>query len=62
MLIRCWLKLPSVWLCCKLIIVSPKTQQALIDELFACSQPEFSPNGKKIFGVIPKEDLDALLA
>jgi DNA mismatch repair protein MutL len=38
-----------------------ENQQALIDELFACSQPEFSPNGKKIFGVMPKEDLDSLL-
>jgi DNA mismatch repair protein MutL len=39
-----------------------ENQQALIDELFACSQPEFSPKGKKIFGVMPKDDLDALLA
>ena len=38
-----------------------ENQQALIDELFACSQPEFSPNGKKVFGVMPKEDLDSLL-
>ncbi len=39
----------------------PENQQALIDELFACSQPEFTPNGKKVFGVMPKEDLDSLL-
>ena len=39
-----------------------ENQQALIDELFACSQQEFSPKGKKIFGVMPKDDLDALLA
>ena len=39
-----------------------ENQQALIDELFACSQPEFSPKGKKIFGVMPKDDLDDLLA
>ncbi|MFA6150292.1 MAG: DNA mismatch repair endonuclease MutL [Chitinophagaceae bacterium] len=39
----------------------PENQQALIDELFACSQPEFTPNGKKVFGVMPKEDLDNLL-
>ena len=38
-----------------------ENQQALIDELFACSQPEYSPNGKKVFGVLPKEDLDSLL-
>jgi DNA mismatch repair protein MutL len=41
--------------------VQSENQQALIDELFACSQPEFSPNGKKVFGVMPKEDLDSLL-
>ena len=38
-----------------------ENQQALIDELFACSQPELSPLGKKIFGVIAKEELDHLL-
>lgn len=38
-----------------------ENQQALIDELFACTQPEFSPSGKKIFGVLPKEELDRLL-
>ncbi|MDI9320226.1 MAG: DNA mismatch repair endonuclease MutL [Phycisphaerales bacterium] len=38
-----------------------ENQQALIDELFACSQPELSPLGKKVFGVIAKEDLDQLL-
>lgn len=39
-----------------------ENQQALIDELFACTQPEFSPFAKKIFGVLPKEDLDKSLA
>jgi DNA mismatch repair protein MutL len=42
-------------------IQQPETQRALIDELFACMQPEYTPNGKKIFGVFRKEDLDALL-
>lgn len=41
--------------------LQPENQQALIDELFACGQPELSPNGKKIFGVMPKEHLDQLL-
>ncbi len=39
----------------------PENQQALIDELFACSQPEYSPSSKKVFGVMPKEELDGLL-
>lgn len=38
-----------------------ESQQALIDELFACMQPEFSPFAKKIFSVIPKDDLDKWL-
>ena len=40
----------------------PEQQQIIIDELFASSQPEFAPDGKKIFTLIRKEDLDALLA
>ncbi|GAA4449105.1 DNA mismatch repair endonuclease MutL [Rurimicrobium arvi] len=39
-----------------------ENQQALIDELFACMQPEFSPFAKKIFGVLPKDDLDKWLS
>lgn len=39
-----------------------ENQRALIDELFACMQPEFSPFAKKIFNVLPKEDLDKWLA
>jgi len=42
-------------------IQQPETQQALIDELFACTQPEYTPNGKKVFGVLRKEELDGLL-
>lgn len=36
-------------------------QQALIDELFACSQPEYTPNGKKVFTLIKQEDLEGML-
>ncbi|MGC4058260.1 MAG: hypothetical protein QM743_09105 [Chitinophagaceae bacterium] len=39
-----------------------ENQQALIDELFACMQPEYSPFAKKIFGVLPKDDLDKWLS
>ncbi|MBS1783127.1 MAG: DNA mismatch repair endonuclease MutL [Bacteroidetes bacterium] len=42
-------------------IQQPETQQALIDELFACSQPEFSPTGKQIFTFLRKESLDEML-
>lgn len=36
-------------------------QQLLIDELFACSQPEYTPDGKKVFTLIRKEALDDML-
>ena len=36
-------------------------QQLLIDELFACSQPEYTPSGKKIFTMLRKDDLESML-
>jgi DNA mismatch repair protein MutL len=42
-------------------IQQPEGQQALIDELFACSQPEYTPNGKRVFSIIKKEALDDML-
>lgn len=38
-----------------------ENQQALIDELFACAQPEYTTDGKKIFTLMRKEELDKLL-
>ena len=35
--------------------------QAVVDELFACTQPEFTAGGKKIFTVLPKDALDGML-
>lgn len=42
-------------------IIQPEGQQALIDELFACSQPEYTPDGKRVFVMIKKEDLENML-
>ena len=42
-------------------IMQPEGQQALIDELFGCSQPEYTPDGKKVFVMIKKEDLEGML-
>ncbi len=42
-------------------LVHKENQQALIDELFACTQPEYTANGKKIFTLLRKEELDKLL-
>lgn len=39
----------------------PEPQQALIDELFACGQPEYTPDGRKVFTMIKKDDLDHML-
>lgn len=36
-------------------------QQALIDELFACQQPEYTPGGKKVFTIVKREELEKLL-
>jgi DNA mismatch repair protein MutL len=36
-------------------------QQTLIDELFACSQPELTPDGKKTFILLKKDELDNML-
>lgn len=43
------------------VIQQEEGRQALIDELFACSQPEYTPDGKKIFNLIRKEELDDML-
>lgn len=42
-------------------IMQPEGQQALIDELFACSQPEYAPDGKKVFVMLKKEELEDML-
>jgi DNA mismatch repair protein MutL len=42
-------------------IMQPEGQQALIDELFACSQPEYTPDGKKVFVMVKKEGLEGML-
>ena len=43
---------------------TPPNQDALrgvIDELFACLQPEYTATGKKVFTILPKEELDGWL-
>lgn len=39
----------------------PEAQQNLIDELFGCTQPEYTPTGKKVFSILKKENLEELL-
>jgi len=38
-----------------------ENQQALIDELFACPQPELTPDGKKTFVLLKREELEGML-
>jgi DNA mismatch repair protein MutL len=45
----------------KQAIHQPEAQQALIDELFACGQPEYTPDGKRVFTIIKREELDDML-
>lgn len=40
---------------------SQEELKGLVDELFACQQPEFSPTGKKVFSVVVKDELDKWL-
>ena len=42
-------------------ILQAEGQRALIDELFACSQPEYTPGGKKVFVMIKKDSLEGML-
>lgn len=35
----------------------PEAKQAIIDELFACSIPEYTPDGKKVFAIIRPDEV-----
>ena len=40
---------------------STEELKGLVDELFACMQPEFTPTGKKVFSVVAKDELEKWL-
>lgn len=42
-------------------LLSAAAAQALIDELFACAQPQYAPDGARVFTVLPGESLENLL-
>jgi DNA mismatch repair protein MutL len=42
-------------------VTQPEGQQALIDELFACAQPEYAPDGKRVFVMVKREELEGML-
>jgi DNA mismatch repair protein MutL len=41
--------------------LKPSEINELIDNLFACQTPNFSPKGKKILSIMPLEDFEKLL-
>jgi DNA mismatch repair protein MutL len=42
-------------------LLTAAAAQALIDELFACAQPQYAPDGARVFTVLPGESLENLL-
>jgi DNA mismatch repair protein MutL len=42
-------------------VTQPEARQALIDELFACTHPETTPDGKKVFVMVKKDELERML-
>lgn len=43
-------------------VMQPEGQRALVDELFACNQPEYTTSGKKVFAMIKRDMLDGMLS
>lgn len=41
--------------------MQPEEASALIDELFACQNPQLTPDGTPVFSILPKETLASLL-
>jgi len=42
-------------------VAVPEGRQALIDELFGCGAPEWTPGGKRVFRIVGRDELDGLL-
>ncbi len=42
-------------------LLATEAAAALIDELFACAQPQYTPDGARVFTVLPREGLENLL-
>lgn len=45
----------------QLMSLNKEAAKTLIDELFASAQPQYTPDGNRIFQILPKEALDNLL-
>ena len=43
-------------------VLLPDEMSTLIDELFACEIPSYTPDGKKVFSIITDEDIESRFA
>jgi DNA mismatch repair protein MutL len=41
-------------------ILMPREMRELLDQLFACNEPGFTPDGKTVFRILPLEDINKL--
>jgi DNA mismatch repair protein MutL len=41
-------------------VLMPREMRELLDQLFACSEPGFTPDGKIVFRILPLEDIDKM--
>ena len=42
-------------------VLSNEEMENLVNELFACSNVNYTPDGKAILGILPQQDIDKLL-
>lgn len=41
-------------------VLMPREMRELLDQLFACAEPGFTPEGKSVFRILPLEDIDKM--
>ena len=41
-------------------VLMPREMRELLDQLFACAEPGFTPGGKIVFRILPLEDIDKM--
>ncbi len=41
-------------------VLMPMEMRELLDQLFACAEPGFTPEGKTVFRILPLEDIDKM--
>ena len=41
-------------------LLMPREMREILDQLFACNEPGFTPDGKTVFSILPLEDIDKM--